>query len=135
MFCKANIFCSVEGEEKGGLLLILEGQRHGQKRRRGPGHETQKNRGLRWYTLIYSAAELIHMLASFTPFTVGATRTSGLTSHLFRLAGCCNHCTYSYTQSRPGVHYCCTVAGLCVHFTIFKCSTLQPSLKFYSMHQ
>lgn len=60
-------------------MPALEGQRRGEKRRRrrATGYETQKNRGLHRYTLLYSAAELIHMLASFTPFTVGATRTSG----------------------------------------------------------
>ena len=58
-------------------MPVPEGQRRGEKRRREAGYETQKNRGLRQYTLLYSAAGLIHMLASFSPFTVGDTRTSG----------------------------------------------------------
>lgn len=60
-------------------MPVLAGQRRGEKkrRRRVATYETQKNSGLGQRTLLYSATELIHMLASFNPFTMGDTRTSG----------------------------------------------------------
>lgn len=62
-------------------------------------YETQKMRGLQQYTLVSSAAELIHMLAVFIVFTVGAIKV--MTIYLFRFVGwldrsCCADCIYSF---------------------------------------